>query len=537
MRKLKAFIPIHIIVCFLITCEKQDTEAPAVTILTLEENETVYGTVVISVAATDNEAVEKVELWLDGGYSGISDAIEPYELEWNTIGYENKNYALTIRAYDINQNISETAPINIKVDNEGPMIIISTIAENDIVNESVIISVTATDSDAVEKVELWLDGGYSGISDAIEPYELEWNTIGYENKTYAVTVRGYDTNMNMSETNPINIVVDNSEDITLPNTITSTVIVKTEPELRAAIQIDNTYIIIENDITLTTSTNYYLGKGVIINGQGSDYGSNGKILYADGTMPSGAFFEMGDDSEIWGIRLIGNNSHDSKGISARNKNNIKIRNCEVSGFTNYAIKFGENESSTYKKGYISSNYIHDNQQSPYGYGIVINRNSEVYINKNKFKNNRHHITSRDHKDSRGNDFLGVRYEASYNIILENTEDEEAHFDVHGNESYGSCLIISFLWDHGQAGDWIKIHHNLFLGNNEAHILIRGVPVSTVSDGGGYRIYNNDFGPDMDKILACDNRYSLSIIGAVVFTDQNIVNGDNFNKYVTIYDNY
>ena len=56
-----------------LTCEKPDEEAPTVTILTLQENDIVYEIVTISCVATDNEAVEKVELWLDGEYSGISD--------------------------------------------------------------------------------------------------------------------------------------------------------------------------------------------------------------------------------------------------------------------------------------------------------------------------------------------------------------------------------------------------------------------------------------------------------------------------------
>ena len=325
-------------------------------------------------------------------------------------------------------------------------------------------------------------------------------------------------------------------ELSIPATTTSTIIVKTEQDLRTAVQVEDAYIIIANNITLTTSSNYQLAEGVIINGNGSNCGAGGKIIYANGTLPSGAFFEMGKDSEIWGIRLIGNNSSGSKGINAYDKNNVKIKKCEIIGFGNYAIAFGGNTSSTYKKGYISYNYIHDNQQSPYGYGIIINRNSEVYINNNKFKNNRHHVTCRDLKDSSDQDYLGVRYEASYNIILANTDDEEAHFDVHGNDSYGACQN-PFLWDNGQGGSWIKIHHNQFLGNNDVHVGIRGVPVSIVASGGGYQIYNNNFGPNKFRIATCDNPGNSLTNVAVFFTDPDLVNGNSFNTYVTIYGNY
>ena len=331
-------------------------------------------------------------------------------------------------------------------------------------------------------------------------------------------------------------VCTENDELLIPAATTSTIIVKTEQGLRAAVQIEDAYIIIENDITLTTSSNYQLAEGVIINGYGSNCGAGGKIIYANGTMPSGAFFEMGKDSEIWGIRLIGNNSSGSKGINAYDKNNVKIKKCEIIGFGNYAIAFGGNTSSTYKKGYISYNYIHDNQQSPYGYGIGINSNSEVYINNNIFKNNRHHVTSRDFKNSSGQDYLGVRYEASYNTILANTNDEEAHFDVHGNDSYGACGY-GFLWDNGQAGSWIKIHHNQFLGNNNVHVLIRGVPTSTVSNGGGYQIYNNNFGLNKFQIMTCDNPGISDANVAVLFTDPDLVSDNNFNTYVTIYGNY
>ncbi len=116
----KSFIFIFAILLLTIlflTCEKPDEEAPTVTILNLQENDVVYEIVTISCNATDNEAVEKVELWLDGEYSGISDDSEPYKLEWNTTEFANRTYVVTVRAYDVNGNKSDSNPINIRVDN------------------------------------------------------------------------------------------------------------------------------------------------------------------------------------------------------------------------------------------------------------------------------------------------------------------------------------------------------------------------------------------------------------------------------------
>ena len=100
-----------------LSCEKPDEEAPTVTILTLQENDVVYEIVVISCVATDNEAVKKVELWLDGEYSGISDNTEPFKLVWDTTNLENRTYVVTARAYDVNGNKSDSDPINIIVNN------------------------------------------------------------------------------------------------------------------------------------------------------------------------------------------------------------------------------------------------------------------------------------------------------------------------------------------------------------------------------------------------------------------------------------
>lgn len=607
------------------TKSEEDNEAPVVSILTPQNNDVVFEIVIISCVATDNEAVEKVELWLDGEYSGISDNTEPYNLEWNTTNYENVSYIVTVRVYDVNNNISDSNPIRVILSNNFNEPVADFIVSPESGDRNTMFNFDASQSidseDAIEELLVrwdWTNDGswdtdYSSTKITTHQYSLNGvYTIKLEVKntgektnfttrsisvlnnepiinsvmiipnsvspsgvaavtvsatdgdndalTYSYvpnggTITGTDSLVNwIAPTNAgsysvMITVTDNYggqdtrsgnltviDSLTVPTTTTSTILVKTEPDLRAAVQVEYAYIIIENNITLTTSSNYKLEEGVIINGNGRNYGDGGKIFYANGTISSGAFFEMGKNSEIWGIRLIGDNSADSKGINVYNKNNVKIKNCEIVGFGNYAIGFGGNTSSTYKKGYISSNYIHDNQQSPYGYGIVINRNSEVYINNNKFKNNRHHVTSRDLKNSSDIDYLGVRYEASYNTILANTDDEEAHFDVHGNDSYGACGY-GFLWDNGQAGSWIKIHHNQFLGNNDVHVQIRGVPVSTVASGGGYRIYNNNFGPNNTQIMTCDNLVFPLTNVAAFFTDPNLVNGDNFNTYVTMDENY
>lgn len=103
--------------CKKTTKSEEDNEAPTVTILTLQENDVVSGIVIISCDATDNDAVEKVELWIQENYSGISDYSEPYELIWDTSEYNNGTYNIFVRSYDVNDNYSDSDTISVTINN------------------------------------------------------------------------------------------------------------------------------------------------------------------------------------------------------------------------------------------------------------------------------------------------------------------------------------------------------------------------------------------------------------------------------------
>ena len=69
------------------SCE-YDTTPPSITITFIAEG-SVSEMVSISCISTDNESIEKVELWINGVATSITDTTEPYSLEWNTTLYEN----------------------------------------------------------------------------------------------------------------------------------------------------------------------------------------------------------------------------------------------------------------------------------------------------------------------------------------------------------------------------------------------------------------------------------------------------------------
>ena len=72
---------------FWLGCEElieEDTTPPTVIITSPIDGTIVSDSVEITCMSTDNEEVDKVELWVDGISTGIIDETEPYSLKWVT---------------------------------------------------------------------------------------------------------------------------------------------------------------------------------------------------------------------------------------------------------------------------------------------------------------------------------------------------------------------------------------------------------------------------------------------------------------------
>ena len=97
--------------------KEEDTTPPTVTITLPQNGSTVYEIVTITCMSSDNEGVEKVELWVNGVTTGLTDNSEPYSFDWNTTTLEDGNYTIIIRSYDTNENTTDSEPIVLTVDN------------------------------------------------------------------------------------------------------------------------------------------------------------------------------------------------------------------------------------------------------------------------------------------------------------------------------------------------------------------------------------------------------------------------------------
>ena len=96
-------------------CE-HDTSPPSSMIIFPIENDYVMGTVEVTCMISDDEAIMKVELWVDGIFSGLESTEEPYTFQWSTdLLEENTRHTLVARAFDINGNVADSDPVVVTV--------------------------------------------------------------------------------------------------------------------------------------------------------------------------------------------------------------------------------------------------------------------------------------------------------------------------------------------------------------------------------------------------------------------------------------
>ncbi|MBU1652140.1 hypothetical protein KKA00_07960 [bacterium] len=96
-----------------------DNQPPTVTLLLPTPGDTLRGLVDIQVEATDDNSVELVEFYLDGGLveSQTSSENDNYTYSWNTNETTDGSHLIFVRAYDEAENYGDAVPILAQVDN------------------------------------------------------------------------------------------------------------------------------------------------------------------------------------------------------------------------------------------------------------------------------------------------------------------------------------------------------------------------------------------------------------------------------------
>lgn len=94
----------------------KDTTPPTVSLTAPSNNATVNGTVTVSASASDNIGVTKVEFYVDGTLRAAVNTV-PYKYYWNSIAAGNGSHTLSVKAYDVTDNVSTSNLVTVMVSN------------------------------------------------------------------------------------------------------------------------------------------------------------------------------------------------------------------------------------------------------------------------------------------------------------------------------------------------------------------------------------------------------------------------------------
>ena len=172
---------------------------PEVTTDYPEDGADVEGTITISGTATDedgDEAIETVELSIDGGEWEAATGTTSWDYDWDTTLHSDGTYTVEVRAFDgIDYSGVQEITLNVKnaQENIKPEVTILAPLPNFEVKDEVYCTGKATDEDGeIEKVEMSIDGGQWFTVQGKDVWAYSWDSKSVENGIHTVSVRSYD---------------------------------------------------------------------------------------------------------------------------------------------------------------------------------------------------------------------------------------------------------------------------------------------------------------------------------------------------------
>src|SRR6185369_2169961 len=126
---------------------QNDATTPTVQITSPTAGSTVSGTVSVSVSASDNVGVTKVEWYRNGVLAGSSSSASA-TFSWSTTASPNGSYTIQAKAYDAAGNSGASPGIGVTVQNDAtpPTVQITAPAAGSTVSGTVSVSVSASDN-------------------------------------------------------------------------------------------------------------------------------------------------------------------------------------------------------------------------------------------------------------------------------------------------------------------------------------------------------------------------------------------------------
>jgi parallel beta-helix repeat protein len=193
---------------------RNDRAAPSVSIAAPAAGSTVSGVVSVSVTASDNIGVARVDLAANGVLV-TSATTAPYAFRWDSTKLPNGAATLSATAYDLSGNKGSTsATVNVANSSLPPSVAISSPSPGSTLSGTVSVAVSASSTTGIARVELKANGVLLG-SDTASPYGFSWDTTKVGDGSVILTASAYDA-AGMSATTSVNETISNTTTVTPP---------------------------------------------------------------------------------------------------------------------------------------------------------------------------------------------------------------------------------------------------------------------------------------------------------------------------------
>lgn len=181
------------------------------------------GTVSVSVSASDNVGVTRVELRVNG-ITVATDTSAPFQFAWNSASIADGTVALAAVAYDAAGNSAISAAVSVTVangsstaDTTPPSVAIASPSGSTAsVSGTVAVSINASDNVGVTRVELRVNGSIVASGNT-SPFQFAWNSATVPDGSATLTATAYDAAGNSAVSPAVNVdVANNATDTTAP---------------------------------------------------------------------------------------------------------------------------------------------------------------------------------------------------------------------------------------------------------------------------------------------------------------------------------
>jgi subtilisin family serine protease len=177
-----------------------DITPPVTSITYPADGSTISGSITVSVSATDNVGVAKVELYINN-LLHASDNAESYNFYWDTNSEPDGIYYLEAIAYDNTVNTGKSNAITVFVSNPKdtivPVVSITLPLSGSYVAKMQKINIKASDNVGVSKVELYIDGTLRSVVMSQDNLTYVWNTKKEASGKHIISTKAYDAEGNI----------------------------------------------------------------------------------------------------------------------------------------------------------------------------------------------------------------------------------------------------------------------------------------------------------------------------------------------------